>query len=81
MTILCQQPSAKSVNYVQISAETYNHLTELEDQVKVLNEKLTSAQSEITNKDVLVKQHAKVAEEAVTGSHIKFCYIPCTMKS
>ncbi|XP_039121842.1 LOW QUALITY PROTEIN: filament-like plant protein 4 [Dioscorea cayenensis subsp. rotundata] len=61
------QPSAKSVNYVQISAETYNHLTELEDQVKVLNEKLTSAQSEITNKDVLVKQHAKVAEEAVTG--------------
>ncbi|KAM0935227.1 putative filament-like plant protein [Dioscorea sansibarensis] len=61
------QTSAKSVNYVQISAETYNHLTELEDQVKVLNEKLTSAQSEIANKDVLVKQHAKVAEEAVTG--------------
>ncbi|XP_058098803.1 filament-like plant protein 4 [Magnolia sinica] len=68
------QENSKNVNYVQISTETYAHLTELEekvkilnDQVKILNEKLSSAQSEMTTKDNLVKQHAKVAEEAVSG--------------
>ncbi|XP_006649732.1 filament-like plant protein 4 [Oryza brachyantha] len=64
----------KAPKYVQISPETYAHLTESEEQVKTLNEKvktlnedLTAAQSEITTKDALVKQHAKVAEEAVSG--------------
>lgn len=59
---------------MQISPETYAHLTEseekvkvLEENVKILNEKLSAAQSEITTKDALVKQHAKVAEEAVSG--------------
>lgn len=59
---------------MQISPETYAHLTEseenvkgLEENVKVLNEQLSGAQSEITTKDALVKQHAKVAEEAVSG--------------
>lgn len=33
----------------------------------ILNEKLSSAQSEMTTKENLVKQHAKVAEEAVSG--------------
>ena len=61
--------------------EQYSHLTGLEDQVKIyedkvktlegdiaeLNENLSAAQSEMTNKDNLVKQHAKVAEEAVSG--------------
>ncbi|KAK9165224.1 hypothetical protein Scep_000415 [Stephania cephalantha] len=71
----------KKVNYVQLSMETYTHLTSLEDEVKslndqitilngevdTLNEKLSSAQSEMTTKENLVKQHAKVAEEAVSG--------------
>ncbi|RWR81749.1 filament-like plant protein 4 [Cinnamomum micranthum f. kanehirae] len=68
------QDNSKNVNYVQISTESYAHFTELEDQVKLLNEKLSSlneklsaAQSEMINKDNLVKQHAKVAEEAVSG--------------
>ena len=39
----------------------------LEDQVKKLNEKLSGAQAEMPNKDNIVKQHAKVAEEAVSG--------------
>lgn len=61
--------------------ESYSHLTGLEDQVKTyedqvqkledqiteLNEKLSEAHSEMTTKDNLVKQHAKVAEEAVSG--------------
>ncbi|KAL9244101.1 hypothetical protein vseg_017909 [Gypsophila vaccaria] len=72
----------KKPNYVQISVETYSHLTTLENQqakeyedqvqtmdeeIKKLNEKLLSANSEITTKEELVKQHAKVAEEAVSG--------------
>ncbi|CAA3033646.1 Hypothetical predicted protein [Olea europaea subsp. europaea] len=67
--------------YVQISMESYTHLTGLEDQVKSyneqvktldgeiqeLNEKLSAVHSEMTDKENLVKQHAKVAEEAVSG--------------
>ncbi|KAL2941931.1 Filament-like plant protein 3 [Bienertia sinuspersici] len=37
------------------------------DGVKILNEKLSAAVATITAKEELVKQHAKVAEEAVTG--------------
>ncbi|PIN13399.1 hypothetical protein CDL12_13980 [Handroanthus impetiginosus] len=76
-----KQDNAKKPKYVQISMESYTHLTGLEDQVKSyeeqvqaledevkeLNEKLSEANSEMTNKENLVKQHAKVAEEAVSG--------------
>ncbi|KAL9270219.1 Filament-like plant protein 4-like protein [Drosera capensis] len=83
-----EKDNYKKPNYVQISVESYGHLTGLEDQMKnyeeqveayedqiktleeqvdELNEKLASAHSEMTNKDKLVKQHAKVAEEAVSG--------------
>ncbi|XP_038704023.1 filament-like plant protein 4 isoform X2 [Tripterygium wilfordii] len=71
----------KRPNYVKISVESYTHLTGLEDQVKTyeeqvqslegqiqeLDEKLSEAHSEMTTKENLVKQHAKVAEEAVSG--------------
>ncbi|VFQ62443.1 unnamed protein product [Cuscuta campestris] len=71
----------KKPKYVQISVESYSHLTGLEDQVKSyeehvrmfeeevkeLNDKLSAAEDEMTVKDNLVKQHAKVAEEAVSG--------------
>lgn len=40
----------------------------LEDQVKALEAKLSAAYSELNNKDNIVKQHAKVAEEAVSGN-------------
>ncbi|KAL8144123.1 hypothetical protein V2J09_017155 [Rumex salicifolius] len=75
-------------SYVQISVESYTHMSGLEDQViayeeqvkvykdkvksldeqiEELNEKLSDANSEMTNKEELVEQHAKVAEEAVSG--------------
>ncbi|PHT54501.1 Phosphoglycolate phosphatase 1A, chloroplastic [Capsicum baccatum] len=44
----------------------------LEDEVKDLNEKLAAAQSEMTNKENLGKQYAKVAEEAVSGWEKQF---------
>ncbi|KAL4283991.1 hypothetical protein GQ457_16G013210 [Hibiscus cannabinus] len=71
----------KKPKYVQISVESYSHLTGLENQVKTyeeqvqlleeeikdLYEKLESANTEISAKEDLVKQHTKVAEEAVSG--------------
>ncbi|KAG2400690.1 Filament-like plant protein [Vigna angularis] len=71
----------KKPNYVQISVESYTHLSSLDDQVKTyeekvqaledevkeINEKLSAANSEINTKESMVKQHAKVAEEAVSG--------------
>ncbi|XP_051150100.1 filament-like plant protein 4 [Andrographis paniculata] len=76
-----QDNSVKTTKYVQISIESHEHLTGLEDQlksceargltledeVKELKEKLSVAHSDITEKENLVKQHAKVAEEAVSG--------------
>ncbi|KAG2698414.1 hypothetical protein I3760_07G150300 [Carya illinoinensis] len=78
---LSDQDNYKKPNYVQISVESYTHLNSLEDQVKTyeeqvqkledqikeLNENLSAAHSEMTTKENLVKQHAKVAEEAVSG--------------
>ncbi|KAK4794039.1 hypothetical protein SAY86_012033 [Trapa natans] len=75
------QDNYRKPTYVQISVEQYTHLTGLEEQVrayeeqaqtmeehmKELDEQLTSAHAEITTKDSLAKQHAKVAEEAVSG--------------
>ncbi|RZC52042.1 hypothetical protein C5167_020466 [Papaver somniferum] len=68
------QDNSKKVKYVQIPLESYTHLMDLEDEVKtlndqvnVLNENLSSAQSEITTKENHVKQHTKVAEDAVAG--------------
>lgn len=92
---LFKQDNNKKQNYVQISVESYSHLSGLEDQVKTyeekvqtledeikemneqlstanseiteVNEKLSAANSEINTKESMVKQHAKVAEEAVSG--------------
>ncbi|KAG0611288.1 hypothetical protein M758_7G129000 [Ceratodon purpureus] len=38
-----------------------------EERARIMNDKLANALADITNKDNLVKQHVKVAEEAVTG--------------
>ncbi|KAG0462107.1 hypothetical protein HPP92_020583 [Vanilla planifolia] len=69
---LAESDDAKRAKYVQITIESYDFLSGLEDQVKILNEKLLSTQSEMTVKDDLVKQHAKVAEEAVSGIYFLF---------
>ncbi|RID77314.1 hypothetical protein BRARA_A00239 [Brassica rapa] len=68
------QEKCKNTNYVQIPMDSYTHLSKMEDQVKLfesqvkdLNEKLTTAQSELNSKECLILQHAKVAEEAVSG--------------
>ncbi|TXG59776.1 hypothetical protein EZV62_014349 [Acer yangbiense] len=78
---LGDQEKCKTVNYVQISLDSYTHLSGLEDQVRTLKDqvkllegeethlkgKLSAALSEINSKDNLVQQHAKVTEDAVSG--------------
>jgi len=73
--LLFQQENCTNKNYVQISMESYARMSGLDDQVvnmesqvKDLESKLSAAYSELDNKENLVKQHAKVAEEAVSGS-------------
>ncbi|EPS60792.1 hypothetical protein M569_14009 [Genlisea aurea] len=75
------EKEGKKPKYVQISMESYAYLNGLEDQVRSyeeqvqsmeddireLNGKLSEANAEITSKEDLVKQHTKVAEEAVSG--------------
>ncbi|XP_010530290.1 PREDICTED: filament-like plant protein 6 isoform X2 [Tarenaya hassleriana] len=48
--------------------QTYEEQVEgLNEEIKDLNEKLSAANTEITAKEALVKQHSKVAEDAVSG--------------
>ncbi|KAL1215561.1 Filament-like plant protein 5 [Cardamine amara subsp. amara] len=68
------QEKCKNTNYVQITMDSYTHMSRMEDQVKLfesevkdLKDKLTIAHSEIKTKESSILQHAKVAEEAVSG--------------
>ncbi|CAA6663192.1 unnamed protein product [Spirodela intermedia] len=68
------EDKSKDSDYVRISKEIHTHFMKLEDQVhvldnqlKALNEKLSTAQADLLAKDNLVNQHIKVAEEAVSG--------------
>ncbi|VVA91916.1 unnamed protein product [Arabis nemorensis] len=81
VTEVVDQNGDKKPSYIQISFDQYSHLnglkdevknyeetvSKLEDQIKDLDLKLSTANADITAKEVLVKQHSKVAEEAVTG--------------
>ena len=75
------QENYNKANYVQISLDSYTHMTGfevqvntlegqvkiLEDQIKDLNKNLSKVYSEITAKESLVEQHAKIVEEVVSG--------------
>lgn len=62
-----EKDDAENEKYMQIKMESYTYFTGLEEQVKALTEKLFLAESDITAKGNLVKQHTRVAEEAVSG--------------
>lgn len=62
------QDNSKIVqNYIKISQERYAQLSETEDQVKILDEKLKDAMKELAKKDTLVKEHSKIADELIKG--------------
>uniref|UniRef100_A0A1J3CA58 Filament-like plant protein 4 n=1 Tax=Noccaea caerulescens TaxID=107243 RepID=A0A1J3CA58_NOCCA len=81
VTEVVEQGNDKKPSYIQISFDQYSQLNglkdevkkyeeqvqKMEDQIKDLDSKLSTANADIAAKEVLVKQHSKVAEEAVTG--------------
>lgn len=54
-------------DHARVSDEAMTQWQHSESKLKQLIDKLNAAQTELTTKDILVKQHSKVAEEAVTG--------------
>lgn len=68
--------------------DSYTHMSKMEDQVKLfesevkdVKEKLTTAHSEIKTKECLILQHAKVAEEAVSGKKKRYSVYLITDRS
>ncbi|GAB2277274.1 hypothetical protein Dimus_011980 [Dionaea muscipula] len=57
----------QNIQSPEVTSKAAANDEEVNDDMKVLNEKLFAALSNICAKEELVKQHAKVAEEAVTG--------------
>lgn len=54
-------------DHARVSDEAMTQWQHSEAKLKQLSDDLNAAHIELTAKDILVKQHAKVAEEAVTG--------------
>ena len=65
-----QDSSRKSLNHTQspeVTSKISSENSEVNDSFKSLTEKLSAALVNVGAKEDLVKQHAKVAEEAVAG--------------
>ncbi|KAK1402983.1 Filament-like plant protein 3 [Heracleum sosnowskyi] len=62
-----QAYSNQNIHSPEVASKAIFPNEELDDSVKALREKLASALHNIRAKDDLVKQHSKVAEEAVSG--------------
>lgn len=72
---MIQEVSKVSPNHIQsleVSSNTFDG--EVHDNMKSITEKLSAALSNISAKEELVKQHAKVAEEAVSGKNATFIW-------
>ncbi|KAL0423824.1 UNVERIFIED_CONTAM: Filament-like plant protein 3 [Sesamum radiatum] len=66
-SIVAQTLSALNIQSPEVTSKAAPPGDELNDSVKALSEKLSEALLNIRSKEDLVKQHAKVAEEAVSG--------------
>ncbi|KAK4381697.1 Filament-like plant protein 3 [Sesamum angolense] len=65
-SIVAQTLSALNIQSPEVTSKAAPPGDELNDSVKALSEKLSEALLNIRSKEDLVKQHAKVAEEAVS---------------
>ncbi|MCO5562098.1 hypothetical protein L7F22_015724 [Adiantum nelumboides] len=68
------QTSSRHIDYQDLSSivPDKSHVTDdgwqdYEEKIKVLNDKLSAALMDVTGKELLARQHAKLAEEAVSG--------------
>lgn len=67
LSTLLQASPNQSMQSPEVTSKAAPLDEDANDGVKILTEKLSAAVATITAKEELVKQHAKVAEEAVTG--------------
>ncbi|CAH2067743.1 unnamed protein product [Thlaspi arvense] len=65
-TVESHDDDEKQATEVSLEVETENE-EDLKDSMRTLTEKLSAALANVSAKDELVKQHVKVAEEAVAG--------------
>lgn len=68
LSLLWKAYSNQNIQSPEVTSKAISPDEELDDSVKTLREKLASALHNIRAKDDLVKQHSKVAEEAVSGN-------------
>ena len=66
-SLLSKASTAHSSQSLEVTSKAVPIDEEINDNVKSLTEKLSAALMNISAKEDLVKQHAKVAEEAVSG--------------
>lgn len=69
VSLLWKAYSSQNIHSPEVTSKAISPDEELDDSVKTLREKLASALHNIRAKDDLVKQHSKVAEEAVSGNN------------
>lgn len=62
--------SMEDTHDVQVELQANNGCKEDNESLKLLSEKLSAALANVSLKDDLVKQHSKVAEEAVAGKKL-----------
>lgn len=60
-------PPNNNTQSPEVSSKASSNSEDVMDSVKILTEKLSAALVNISAKEDLVKQHSKVAEEAIAG--------------
>lgn len=66
--LFLKEPLNHNIQSPEVTSKTAPTIEELNETVKTLSAKLSEALETIREKEDLVKQHAKVAEEAVSGT-------------
>lgn len=69
-TVLSKAYLNQSTQSPEVTPKAASNDDEVNEGVKTLTDKLSAALRNISAKEDLVKQHAKVAEEAVSGIHL-----------
>lgn len=75
-TLMSKAFSTHNIQSPEVTSKALHSNEELNDSFETLREKLSATLLSSNAKDELVKQHAKVAEEAVSGFSA-FLLFPC----
>lgn len=79
-TLLSKAYATQSTLSPEVTSKAASNDEDINESIKILTDKLSAALLNIRSKEDLVKQHAKVAEEAVSGinySHFSVLLYSC----